>query len=69
MEKIENGEGSLGLLVNDKALYNKLEKTSHDLDELLLDIKKNPKRYVRFSAFSIGKRIIINSKDSIQDDE
>jgi phospholipid/cholesterol/gamma-HCH transport system substrate-binding protein len=69
LDKVEKGEGSLGLLINDKVLYDKLAKTSHDLDELLLDVKKNPKRYVRFSAFSIGKRIIINSKDSIDVDD
>jgi phospholipid/cholesterol/gamma-HCH transport system substrate-binding protein len=69
LDKVEKGEGSLGLLINDKSLYDKLENTAHDLDELLLDIKKNPKRYVRFSAFSIGKRIIINSKDSLDVDE
>ncbi len=69
LDKVEKGEGSLGLLINDKTLYDKLENTAHDLDQLLLDIKKNPKRYVRFSAFSIGKRIIINSKDSLDVDE
>jgi phospholipid/cholesterol/gamma-HCH transport system substrate-binding protein len=50
-------------------LYDKLEQSSKDLDELLLDIKKNPKRYVRFSAFSIGKKIIINKRDTIDVDD
>tara|TARA_Y100001978_G_scaffold143732_1_gene128787 strand:+ start:176 stop:1180 length:1005 start_codon:yes stop_codon:yes gene_type:complete len=47
--KINNGEGSIGLLVNDKELYNKLSSASSQLDQLLADIKKRPKRYVSFS--------------------
>jgi phospholipid/cholesterol/gamma-HCH transport system substrate-binding protein len=54
MQKINQGEGSLGLLVNDKALYNNLNQTAIDLDKLLLNLKKNPKRYVHFSVF--GKK-------------
>jgi phospholipid/cholesterol/gamma-HCH transport system substrate-binding protein len=53
-EKINKGEGSLGLLVNDKALYDNLQKSSVSLDELLKDLKAHPKRYVHFSIF--GKK-------------
>jgi len=51
MEKINKGEGSIGLMVNDKALYENLSKSSEDLDKLLIDMKANPKRYVHFSVF------------------
>lgn len=51
MNKVNNGEGSLGKLVNDEDLYNNLEKASNQLDLLLLDIKYNPKRYINFSVF------------------
>jgi phospholipid/cholesterol/gamma-HCH transport system substrate-binding protein len=54
MEKINKGEGSLGLLVNNDTLYYNLEKTSRNLDSLVSDIKANPKRYVHFSVF--GKK-------------
>jgi len=47
-------KGSLGLLVNDKALYNNLTETSRELDLLLQDLRLNPKRYVNVSVF--GKR-------------
>ena len=66
MDKIEKGEGTLGLLLNDEELYNKLEQTSADLDKLFIDIKENPKRYVRFSAFSFGKKIVVADTDSIK---
>lgn len=54
MNKINKGEGSLGLLVNDKALYNNLQKSADDLDKLMIDLKKNPHRYLHFSVF--GKK-------------
>lgn len=49
--KIKNGEGSLGMLVNDDSLYIELEKTSRELNLLLEDIRLNPKKYVKFSVF------------------
>ena len=67
MDKIEKGEGTLGLLLEDEELYNNLDKASKDLDKLLIDIKENPKRYVRFSAFNFGKKIIVNDTDSISE--
>ena len=51
MTRIEKGEGTLGLLINDDKLYKDLEKSAHDLDLLLEDIRLNPKRYVRVSVF------------------
>jgi len=54
LQKINDSEGSMGLLVNDKVLYNNLAQTSENLDKLLVDMKANPKRYVHFSVF--GKK-------------
>lgn len=52
MEKINKGEGSIGLLVNDKKLYSQLDSSSAALNALLEDMKKYPGRY--FSIF--GKK-------------
>jgi phospholipid/cholesterol/gamma-HCH transport system substrate-binding protein len=52
--QIKNGEGSLGKLLQDEALYNNLSGASLELELLLRDMKENPKRYVHFSIF--GKR-------------
>jgi phospholipid/cholesterol/gamma-HCH transport system substrate-binding protein len=50
-EKIEKGEGTLGQLVNDETLYQDLKKTTRSIDELVEDIKKNPKRYFKLELF------------------
>ncbi len=54
MTKIKNGQGSLGMLVNDDKLYNNLKNSSDDLDKLLIDLNKNPGKYVHFSV--LGKK-------------
>lgn len=51
VNKINNGKGSLGLLLNDDKLYQEAEKAAHDLNLLLEDIKANPTRYLKVSVF------------------
>ena len=51
MEKINNGTGTMGKLMNDSSLYVNLNKSAADLDLLLIDMKENPKKYVHFSLF------------------
>ncbi len=46
MGKINTGEGSLGLLVNDPALYTNLNKVAVDLDTILKDLNKHPAKYI-----------------------
>ena len=51
---IQNGEGSLGKLAKDEQLYQNLNQASANLNNLLLDLKTNPKRYINISVF--GKK-------------
>jgi len=53
MEKISNGEGSLGKLMNDQELYDNMELTTKNLQLLLQDVRLNPRRY--FKLF--GKKV------------
>ncbi|SFT12429.1 MlaD family protein [Sphingobacterium wenxiniae] len=52
--KINNGEGSIGLLLNDDKLYNNLNNASAELDNLIKDVKERPGKYIRLSIF--GKK-------------
>ncbi len=49
--KIENGQGSLGQFFNDTTLYEQIKKTTQNVDSLIVDIKKNPKKYLKISIF------------------
>lgn len=44
--QLNNPNSTLGLLMNDPALYNNINKTVRSLDSLFIDIKANPKRYI-----------------------
>lgn len=62
VQKMNTTESSAGLLVNDPELYNNLANLSESLNLLLKDIRVNPKRYVHFSAFNVGKDVYITSR-------
>ncbi|MDH6535031.1 MCE family protein [Parabacteroides sp. 52] len=49
--KLNSTDNSLGLLLNDKALYDNLNNTTVNASMLLQDLRENPKRYVHFSIF------------------
>ena len=54
LKGIDEGKGSLGKFVNDNAMYDNLTNVSKELEQLLREMKLNPKRFVHFSLF--GKR-------------
>ena len=49
--RLNNNNGSLGLLMNDPSMYNNMNSTMRSADSLLIDLKLHPKRYVHFSIF------------------
>jgi phospholipid/cholesterol/gamma-HCH transport system substrate-binding protein len=49
--RVNSGQGSAGKPVNEQVLYEKMNKVVDDMDQLLKDIKANPKRYLRISVF------------------
>ncbi|MBJ6111592.1 MCE family protein [Hymenobacter sp. BT523] len=51
---LNDQSGSMGKLLHDSTLYNNLAATTASSNELLTDLKANPKRYVHFSVFGGG---------------
>lgn len=54
--KLERGEGSAGLLMNNDSLYNNLNQTIENVNSLLQDLKANPSRYVNVTVFGKKKK-------------
>jgi len=50
-DKMNGTEGTIGMLLNNKDLYINLSNSASNADKLLIDLQKNPKRYVHFSLF------------------
>jgi phospholipid/cholesterol/gamma-HCH transport system substrate-binding protein len=51
INKVNTGQGSVGLLLNDDKLYNEATKAAKDLNLLIEDIKAHPDRYIKVSVF------------------
>lgn len=51
---MKSGKGTLGKLMTDEKMYTNLTNASKELEELLREMKLNPKRFVHFSLF--GKK-------------
>jgi phospholipid/cholesterol/gamma-HCH transport system substrate-binding protein len=64
IQKLNTTESSAGMLINDPVLYENLANLSSSLDLLLKDVRMNPKRYVHFSAFNVGKDVYITARPS-----
>jgi len=54
MNNMNNGKGTAGQLLTNDSIYTNLNNSLANLNELLVDMKLNPKRYVHFSVF--GKK-------------
>lgn len=50
-KQMSSRDNTLGLLLNDRALYDNLNHTVQSADSLMIDLKAHPKRYVHFSIF------------------
>lgn len=57
MANINEGKGTLGKLAKNDSLYNNLNKSLANLEQLLGDLKAHPKRYVHFSLFGKKEKI------------
>ena len=49
--KIQSGQGTLGLLINDPTLYRNTDSVMRQMRDLLTDVQRNPRRYVNLRIF------------------
>jgi phospholipid/cholesterol/gamma-HCH transport system substrate-binding protein len=47
IDKISAGQGTLGQLVVNPALYDSMTATTRELTALLVDVHKDPKKFLR----------------------
>ncbi len=52
--KMQSNDGTLGTLLNDKTMYNRLNEAIESLQTLTDDVRAHPRRYVNLSIF--GKK-------------
>lgn len=45
--RVDGGDGTMAQLINDPALYHRLDSTLTNLNRILLDFEENPARYLR----------------------
>ena len=49
-DNLNQGDGTLQMLVDDRRLYDDLRKTADNLDDLISDIRENPKKYIQLKV-------------------
>jgi phospholipid/cholesterol/gamma-HCH transport system substrate-binding protein len=65
LDGIYSGKGTVGKLVTNDELYNNISATAKELENLLVEIKLNPKRFVHFSLFGKRAKTYPPPKDTI----
>ena len=51
LSRIQNGQGTIGLLSKNPAMYNETIETMQEMRRLIADIQVNPRKYFKFSVF------------------
>jgi phospholipid/cholesterol/gamma-HCH transport system substrate-binding protein len=51
VSSVEQGEGSLGMLIKDSKLHEEIEANLESLNQLITDIKEHPERYLKIEIF------------------
>lgn len=66
LANLEAGEGTMGKLLTDDAMYVNLTNASKELEELLREVKLHPKRFVHVSVFGKKDKGYIPEEESEQ---
>jgi phospholipid/cholesterol/gamma-HCH transport system substrate-binding protein len=49
--KVNNGPGTAGKLMNDPAVYARVDTLLARMDSLVMDLQKNPRKYINLKIF------------------
>ena len=51
MARINQGKGTVGKALNDAAAYDEVTKSLQELRKMLVEMQKDPRKYLKFSVF------------------
>lgn len=63
LDSVKTGKGTLGKLMQDEELYDNLANASKELEELLLEVKLHPKRFVHVSVFGKKEKAYVEPEE------
>ena len=63
LDSVKTGNGTLGKLMQDEELYDNLANASKELEELLLEVKLHPKRFVHVSVFGKKEKAYVEPEE------
>ncbi len=68
LTQVEKQQGTLGQLIYDDSLYNTLNRSSDYIGHLAEDLRVNPKRYLHFSVFDLGRTMYVLDKEKMKEE-
>jgi phospholipid/cholesterol/gamma-HCH transport system substrate-binding protein len=66
LASIENQQGTMGKLIYDDSLYNTINRGTDEIGNLAADLRINPKRYLHFSVFDLGRTMYVLDEKKIE---
>ncbi len=69
LAKINNGEGSLGALINNDELYNNIDALSSAMNNVVVDFQNNPSKYLKLTAVDFGRDTYISTNNLKSNDK
>lgn len=66
LASIEDQQGTMGKLIYNDSLYNTLNRSTDYIGALANDLRINPKRYLHFSVFDLGRTMYVLDNDKME---
>jgi len=69
LAQINEGKGTIGMLMKNDTLYTNLQNTSYNLNRLVRDLRENPKRYINVSLIDVGRTVYVSDEKQKRKEE